>query len=44
MENLIGKTEKVSFSVEKDYVDDSNSILAEILEADVEISSSVSDQ
>ena len=44
MGNLRKKTEEVSFSVEKDYVDDSKTILAEILEADVEISSSVSDQ
>ena len=43
VEILREKTESVSFSVEKDYVDDSKSILAEILEADVEISSSESD-
>ena len=39
MGNLIGKTEKGSFSVEKDFVDDSKSILVEILGVDVEISS-----
>ena len=44
LEILKEKTEEVSISLEKDYVDDSSkSILAEIQEADVEISSSESD-
>ena len=43
LEILKEKTEEVSFSLEKDYVDDSKSILAEIQEAAVEISSSESD-
>lgn len=34
------RTEEVSYSVEKDYVDDSKSTLAEIQEADVYVSDS----
>ena len=37
------RTEEVSYSIEKDYVDDSKSILAEIQEADVYVSDSDSD-
>lgn len=39
LEILKERTEEVSYSVEKDYVDDSKSILAEIKGGDIDITS-----